>query len=109
MELKDKVCIITGAASGIGASCARAFAAEGAKVVVSDINGEGAKAVAKEIDALGVACDVSSEAEIEALVGESDERLRRRRSLLQQRGDHRRRQSRSRRRWIAGRSSGRST
>jgi len=68
MELKDKVCIVTGAASGIGAASARAFVAEGAKVVVADINGEGAKSVAKDVNGLGVACDVSSEAEIEALV-----------------------------------------
>ncbi|MFT7219801.1 MAG: NAD(P)-dependent dehydrogenase (short-subunit alcohol dehydrogenase family) [Candidatus Azotimanducaceae bacterium] len=43
MDLKDKVCVITGGASGIGAACARAFAAKGAKVFVTDINKEGAE------------------------------------------------------------------
>jgi len=68
MELKDKVTIITGGGSGIGASCARAFAAEGAKVVVADRNMDGASAVAKEIGGRAVACDVRSEKEIDALV-----------------------------------------
>jgi NAD(P)-dependent dehydrogenase (short-subunit alcohol dehydrogenase family) len=37
MRLKDKVAIVTGAASGIGAACARRFAAEGARVIIADI------------------------------------------------------------------------
>lgn len=68
MDLKDKVTIITGGASGIGAACARAFAARGAKVVVADLNGDGAKAVAAEFGGLGVACDVGDEAEVNAMV-----------------------------------------
>jgi len=48
MELRGKVSIITGAGSGIGAACARAFAAEGSRVVVADRNAEGAKSVAAE-------------------------------------------------------------
>lgn len=68
MDFKDKVTIVTGAASGIGAACARNFAARGAKVIVADLNAEGANTVAAEIGALAVACDVSREAEIDALV-----------------------------------------
>jgi NAD(P)-dependent dehydrogenase (short-subunit alcohol dehydrogenase family) len=68
VELKNKVSVITGGASGIGAACCRAFAAEGARVVVADRDGEGARAVAKEVGGLAVACDVGRESEIDALV-----------------------------------------
>ena len=71
MELKDKVTVITGGGSGIGASCARAFAAQGAKVVVADRNRDGASSVAKEIGGRAVACDVRSEKEIGALVADA--------------------------------------
>ena len=54
MRLKEKVCIITCGASGIGAACARVFAREGAKVVVADVN-----APAETMDALFVEVDVS--------------------------------------------------
>ena len=46
MRLQNKIAIVTGAASGFGEGIARLFAAEGAKVVVADINGVGAQAVA---------------------------------------------------------------
>ena len=68
MELKDKVSVITGAASGIGAACARAFAFEGARVVIADRNGAGAESVAREVGGLAVACDVSRQDEVDALV-----------------------------------------
>ena len=48
MQFQDKVAVVTGGASGIGASCCRTFSERGAKVVVADLNGEGAKAVAAE-------------------------------------------------------------
>lgn len=57
MQLKDKVAIVTGAASGIGAATARRMAEEGASVVVADINIEGAKAVAAEIRKAGGTAD----------------------------------------------------
>ena len=53
MRLKDKVAIITGAASGMGKEEALAFAKEGAIVVVADLNVEGAKKVVNEINANG--------------------------------------------------------
>ncbi|MCF8467347.1 MAG: glucose 1-dehydrogenase [Sneathiella sp.] len=72
MRLNDKVAIITGAGSGFGEAMAVMFAKEGAKVVVSDINGAGAARVAKAItDAGGVAisseCDVTSAEDIAAM------------------------------------------
>lgn len=67
MRLKDKIAIVTGAGSGFGAGIAFRFAAEGAHVVVADINGEAARAVANEIGGVAVACNVADRAEIEAL------------------------------------------
>jgi len=61
MRLKDQVAVITGAAAGIGLACAKRFAAEGAKVVLSDV------AVEKG-DALFIKCDVGSKTEVDALI-----------------------------------------
>jgi 3-hydroxybutyrate dehydrogenase len=71
MRLVDKVAVVTGAASGIGREIARAFAREGAKVVVADLDQEGAETAAGEIEAaggaaLGVAMDVTDEAQVDA-------------------------------------------
>ena len=70
MRLKNKVAIITGAASGFGAEIARLFALEGAMVVVCDINLAGAKTVAAEIGsaALAIKADVSLRLDIDHLV-----------------------------------------
>src|SRR4051794_8921461 len=69
MELAGKHVVVTGAGSGIGQALARRFADEGAAaVVVGDLNGENAEAVASEIGGLAVTVDVSSEADIRALV-----------------------------------------
>lgn len=70
MRLKDKVTIVTGAASGFGEGIARLYAEQGAKVAVADINGEGARRVAESIgpSALAVTCDVTKRADIDALV-----------------------------------------
>ncbi|MBT3830310.1 MAG: SDR family oxidoreductase [Gammaproteobacteria bacterium] len=75
MELDNKVCVVTGGASGIGAATCRAFAAKGARVVVTDINMEGARQVAEEIGGLAIACDVSVEAEVNNLVAEAEKQL----------------------------------
>jgi len=69
MNLSDKVVVVTGGASGIGRALARRFADEGARgVVVADLDGDGAQAVADEIGGLGVACDVAVEAQVADLV-----------------------------------------
>lgn len=70
MRLKDKVAIVTGAASGFGAAIARTYVAHGAKVAIADINETGAQALAKELgaNAIAVRCDVTKKADIEALV-----------------------------------------
>ena len=72
MELNGKVSVITGGGSGIGAACARAFAAEGSRVVVADKNAEGARAVAAEIGGLAVGCDVRRQRDVEALVAAAE-------------------------------------
>jgi len=70
-RLADKVAVITGAASGIGKEIALAFAREGAKVAIADLDQTAAQETAAEIDpsvqrALGVAMDVSNEEQVEA-------------------------------------------
>jgi NAD(P)-dependent dehydrogenase (short-subunit alcohol dehydrogenase family) len=75
MDLNDKVTIITGAASGIGAACARTFAARGARVVAVDINADGAQSIAREIGGIAIGCDVAREADVDNLVAETERRL----------------------------------
>jgi NAD(P)-dependent dehydrogenase (short-subunit alcohol dehydrogenase family) len=78
MEIRDKVVVVTGGASGIGAGLAQRFAQEGAQgVVVADVNLERAQGVAKGIgaQAIAVRCDVSREAEIQSLVRTARQRF----------------------------------
>jgi 3-oxoacyl-[acyl-carrier protein] reductase len=67
-RLADKVAIITGAASGFGEGMARRFAQEGAKVVVADLNEEGAKKVADEIGGVAVGVDVTKGSDVDKMV-----------------------------------------
>ena len=69
-QLQGKVAIVTGGGGGIGRAIALGFAAEGASVVVADVNSDGADAVAAEIGerALAVKCDVSQTPEVDAMV-----------------------------------------
>jgi NAD(P)-dependent dehydrogenase (short-subunit alcohol dehydrogenase family) len=76
MKLKDKVSIVTGAASGIGKATAVNFAREGAAVMCADVNTEGAEAVARQIadtggQASSIKCNVAKEEDIKEMVGQT--------------------------------------
>ena len=76
MKLQDKVCIVTGAASGIGKEIALTYAREGAKVVIADLKKDAAQAAADEIVkaggiAMAVEMDVTNEAQVNAAVAEA--------------------------------------
>jgi NAD(P)-dependent dehydrogenase (short-subunit alcohol dehydrogenase family) len=76
MRLKDKITVVTGAAAGIGLACATRFAAEGARVVLSDIDGERGAAAAEEIAKTGaearfIPCDVGDKAQVDAVIAEA--------------------------------------
>ncbi len=81
MRLKDKVAIVTGAASGIGKEIAKTFVREGARVVIADLNQKAADATAAELGgaakALGVAMDVTNEQQVEAGVAWTIEQFKR--------------------------------
>lgn len=71
MRLRDKIAIVTGAASGIGKEIAHRFAREGAGVAIADLDLDGAERVAQELKsaghpAIGVAMDVTDEAQVDA-------------------------------------------
>ncbi|MEV0155250.1 SDR family NAD(P)-dependent oxidoreductase [Micromonospora sp. NPDC050686] len=75
MRFQDKVVFVTGGASGLGAATARRFAAEGAKVVVADINRDGAEQVAAELpDGWAVGVDTGEAASVEQGVADAMQR-----------------------------------
>lgn len=68
MQFNNSSVVITGAGSGIGAATARAAAAKGAKVCVSDLDAAKAQAVAEEIGGMAVQCDVRDESAVQSLI-----------------------------------------
>ena len=69
MEIRDKVIVITGGASGIGRAMARRFTSEGAKqIVLADLNVDGLEAVAQEVGAQAIPCNVSFETDVKHLI-----------------------------------------
>ncbi|MEV2223661.1 3-oxoacyl-ACP reductase [Nocardia vinacea] len=66
-RLQDRVAVVTGGGSGIGLATVRRFAAEGAKVVVADIDAAAGEAAAGEVGGLFVKVDVTDEAQVEAM------------------------------------------
>ena len=68
--LQDRVVIVTGGAQGIGEACARRFAREGARVVVADVQDARGQALAAELGASYLHCDVGDKAQVDALVAQ---------------------------------------
>ena len=82
MRLKDKVAVITGGAQGIGRATALMMGREGAKLVVADLQGEKAQAVANELHALGaqalaVEVNVANETSVKRMARSAFERFQR--------------------------------
>ncbi|MDL5036631.1 3-hydroxyacyl-CoA dehydrogenase [Comamonas resistens] len=71
MQIQDRVFIVTGGASGLGEGTARMLAANGGKVVIADMNTERGEAVAREIAGVYLRCDVSNEADGQAVVAKA--------------------------------------
>jgi NAD(P)-dependent dehydrogenase (short-subunit alcohol dehydrogenase family) len=71
MDIQGKVFIVTGGASGLGEGTARMLAANGGKVVIADMQAEKGEAIAKELGGAFVKCDVSNEADGQAVVAKA--------------------------------------
>ncbi|NMM05384.1 SDR family NAD(P)-dependent oxidoreductase [Polaromonas sp.] len=69
--LASRVCIVTGGAQGIGEACIRRFAREGAQLVIADIDDTRGTALAAELGALYVHCDVGEKAQVDTLVAQT--------------------------------------
>jgi len=68
MHIQDNVFIVTGGASGLGAATARMLAANGASVVIADVQVEAGQALAEELKGQFVRCDVTQEADAQAVI-----------------------------------------
>ena len=82
MRFTDRVCIVTGGASGIGLATAKRLAQEGARVVIADLDGKKAEAAAAETasgtsNAFGTACDVANEEQVRDAVAKTLDRFQR--------------------------------
>jgi 2-hydroxycyclohexanecarboxyl-CoA dehydrogenase len=75
MRLEGKTAFVTGGASGIGAATARRLSAEGARVAIGDLNEQGARETAGELDGFGCSLDVSDASSVRAAVAASVEAL----------------------------------
>jgi len=73
LEFAGKIVVVTGAGAGIGAALARAFASEGARLLVSDRDAAAADRVAREIGGVSVPADVGVEAQVTALVRRAED------------------------------------
>jgi NAD(P)-dependent dehydrogenase (short-subunit alcohol dehydrogenase family) len=76
MKVTDKVVIVTGGASGIGKALAERFHREGAAaIIVADMNGPGAEAVAKSVGGIGIQADVTKEADVFNIVRTAEDKF----------------------------------
>jgi len=76
MDIKDRVVVVTGGASGIGKALAARFVADGAQVVIADLDETAARAAAEDAGAaLGFACDVSADADTQRLIETTEQQL----------------------------------
>ena len=75
MQIKDHVFIVTGGASGLGGGASRLLAANGAKIVIADVQADKGEALARELGASArfVKCDVTSEADAQAVVNAAEQ------------------------------------
>ncbi|HXM50593.1 MAG TPA: SDR family NAD(P)-dependent oxidoreductase [Pyrinomonadaceae bacterium] len=76
ISFENKVALVTGAASGMGLTTARAFAEAGAAVALADINENAVRSAAEELvtaghKAIGVRCNVADEADLAAMVAQT--------------------------------------